>query len=97
MWGTTPTSNINNIKASTQLLDPADRNLTQEEKISQIPQNKAAKLQAANHGSLPSRTPRQRLGTEAEDITSFKHINVHSINSHYSLVEFSNAMGILEK
>jgi len=34
MWGTTPTPNIDNLKASTQLLDLENRNLTQEEKIS---------------------------------------------------------------
>jgi len=32
MWGTIPTLNINNLKASTQLLDLEDRNSTQEEK-----------------------------------------------------------------
>ena len=36
MWYTTPTLNIKHIKDSTKLLDLEDRNITQEEKISQI-------------------------------------------------------------
>ena len=73
-----------------------DKILTQGNKIEQIRQNRAARVHTANQDSIPSRTPRQRLGAAAEDIISFKHINVHGINSHASFVGLSNAMGLLD-
>ena len=70
--------------------------MTQEDKIAQIRQSMAARVQAANQDTIPSRTPRQHLGAESKDIISFEHINIHGINSHDSFIELSTVMGILE-
>ena len=96
MWGTTPTPNIINLKTSTRILDLEDGNLIKEEKVSQIRQNRATKVQVASHVSVSSRTPRQHLGAKVKDTVSLKHIHLHGINFHHIFVEFSNAMSILD-
>ena len=53
------------------------------------------RISTANNGSAPSRTPSQRLGTQAHNIISFEHIDVNGIHPHDGFVELQNTMGIL--
>ena len=74
----------------------ADDGPSQAEKYRKILKHREDRILAANRNRLPTRTPSQRLGSEASEIISFEHVNINGINSHDNFVELSNTMGIIE-
>ena len=74
----------------------ADDDPSHVEKLIQIRKHQEDRIKEANRNRVPSRTLSQRVGKDAYDIISFKHVNINGINAHDSCVELSKTMGFLD-
>ena len=68
-----------------------------QQQMDNVKLNRLKKFKEANGSGIPSLTPSQHLGKEAEEVITFEHINVNGINPHDDFVELTNTMGVLKK
>ena len=68
-----------------------------QQQLDNVNLKRSKRVKEANGSGIPSLTPSQHLGKEAEEVITFEHINVNEINPHDDFVELTNTMGMLEK